>query len=141
MLVRKASFATTKVVAAGTPKKSMKIASSSSVFRSGNSPSGVSLGTKNLQHRTRGGELVHRLIAEPRAHAIDELLDLRVVDSAHEKRKRMAQHPDCETGQLPRAEMARIKKSTCCRGSSWPPRDARNREAPMMSLSCSRDLG
>ena len=38
VFVRKANFANRKVVAAGTPKKSTKIASSSSVFKSGNSP-------------------------------------------------------------------------------------------------------
>ena len=42
VFVRKASFAIMKFVAAGTPIKSIKIASSCSVFRSGRSPSEVS---------------------------------------------------------------------------------------------------
>src|SRR5262249_42038523 len=45
---------------------------------------------QNFQHRASGRELVESLITKPRANAIDELLDLRIIDSAHEKSERVA---------------------------------------------------
>src|ERR1700750_1638290 len=61
---------------------------------------------QQLEHRARRRKLVDRLVAQLRAHTVDKLLDLRIVEPAGQKRERITENRNTETRHLPRAEMA-----------------------------------
>src|SRR5262249_13886511 len=69
-------------------------------------------GPQYFPHRPRRRDLVDCPVAEPAANAIHELLDARIVESAHEKSERMIEQGESEAGQLPRTEMARVENQT-----------------------------
>src|SRR5712691_13296983 len=62
---------------------------------------------QNLQHLARGGCFVDRPIAEPRARAVDQHLNLWIIDPSHEKAQRMIEQRERKTRKFPGSDMAR----------------------------------